>query len=296
MTTDRSRRWCFTINDGLEIDELLEVGEKTALPKSLSFIRYIIYSQELSASGHTHLQGFLILDKPQRRSYLKTNFLHGGHYEVTRGTSKQAAAYCEKSDTHVNGPWEFGKMTDQGTRTDLIKIKEAIDAGKQDKEIIDEDPRCFGPMIRYHKGFQWYRNLTVVHRTENANIVVWGPGGTGKSTWAEENFPDAYWKPPGTRWFDGYKGEKVVIYDDFKDNWFDETLFKRLCQKQPCQVELKGDSTEYVATINVFTSNTDPHNWYKSDPAVRRRLEDPCGVIYLYQKNPVTQVREFVEW
>ena len=45
--------------------------------------------------------------------------------------------------------------------------------------------------------------------------VIWGETGVGKSRWASETYPDAYWKPPNSKWWDNYAQEEVIIMDEF---------------------------------------------------------------------------------
>ena len=43
------------------------------------------------------------------------------------------------------------------------------------------------------------------------------PSGTGKSRWVAATWPDAFWKSPESKWWDGYSGQETVVLDDFKD-------------------------------------------------------------------------------
>ena len=44
----------------------------------------------------------------------------------------------------------------------------------------------------------------------------WGETGVGKSKWAFDKFGgEAYWKPPNSKWWDGYEGQSVAIIDEF---------------------------------------------------------------------------------
>ena len=44
-----------------------------------------------------------------------------------------------------------------------------------------------------------------------------GPSGTGKSRFVAARWPDAFWKAPESKWWDGYSGQETVVLDDFKD-------------------------------------------------------------------------------
>ena len=63
---------------------------------------------------------------------------------------------------------------------------------------LDADRRSFGP--------------------EGPEVwVLWGPSGTGKSRFVAACWPDAFWKAPESKWWDGYSGQETVVLDDFKD-------------------------------------------------------------------------------
>ena len=47
--------------------------------------------------------------------------------------------------------------------------------------------------------------------------MLWGPSGTGKSRFVAACWPDAFWKAPESKWWDGYSGQETVVLDDFKD-------------------------------------------------------------------------------
>ena len=47
--------------------------------------------------------------------------------------------------------------------------------------------------------------------------MLWGPSGTRKSRFVAARWPDAFWKAPESKWWDGYSGQETVVLDDFKD-------------------------------------------------------------------------------
>ena len=108
--------------------------------------------------------------------------------------------------------------------------------------------------------------------------VIWGETGVGKSKWAFDKFGgEAYWKPPNSKWWDGYEGQSVAIIDEFY-GWLSWTEILRLCDRYPCQVETKGGSVQFVSKTLVFLSNLHPLQWYNNPkcqyPTLARRIEN----------------------
>ena len=81
-------RWCFTINNYTDEDKFWENEEQREM------IKYLIVQHEVGAQGTPHLQGFLILKKKHRMTWLKSNINGRAHWEKARGTDQQAADYC----------------------------------------------------------------------------------------------------------------------------------------------------------------------------------------------------------
>lgn len=119
-------------------------------------------------------------------------------------------------------------------------------------------------MIRHYNAIKRIRvdNMENVRRTGVTTCVYWGETGTGKSrqAWLDAG-DDAYIKNPNTKWWDGYKGQKNVIIDEFVGEirinylltWFDN---------YPCIVECKGYSIPLEATNFWITSNLPVSEWF----------------------------------
>ena len=100
MTSAVAARWCFTKNNPTQSDEDDLSG---LVPGSA---RYVLIGRERApTTGTRHLQGYLVLSSPQRRSYFRRTLgLVGFHWEIARGTTAQNVAYCTKDGDYD----EFG--------------------------------------------------------------------------------------------------------------------------------------------------------------------------------------------
>jgi hypothetical protein len=240
-----------------------------------------VFQLEKGEKGTPHYQGYVFFNKRTSMAMAKKQISAKAHFEAARGTPLQNRAYCTKKEGRINGPFEFGVIPQQGRRNDLINMKKLIDSGKDNKVVAEE---YFGSFLRYHKGINAYRLLNQQQRSWKTTVVViYGPTGTGKSAFCRDMFKGAYWKPPGTKWWDNYVGQSVVIFDDFNVPWFGFDTLKRLLDRYPLLVETKGGHTQFLAKTIVVTSNNHPNKWYwklfQSQPHSYSQLERRIDIL-----------------
>lgn len=108
-----SSRYVFTLNNWTPPEQ------DTVRQFLTEHTKYAVFGRELAETGTAHLQGFLILPRPQRLSYLRHHLSARAHYETARGTSVQARDYCKKDGDFE----EFGTFPErQGQRSDLDEL------------------------------------------------------------------------------------------------------------------------------------------------------------------------------
>lgn len=238
---------------------------------------------QVEQGSHLHLQFYLQRGTRTRLNTMKTEICPHTHWEPARGTPEENIRYCTKPSTRVAGPWSFGEMIRKGQRTDLGKATEMIKEGVCMREVALE---CSETFVKFHKGLTAFEALV---RSKGPRDVLkdgpevwvfWGETGTGKSRRAFERWPDAYRKTTSDKWWDGYRGQETVIFDDFKGSSMRLHDFQTIIDRYPVQVEVKGAYTDLSATRYVFTSNKHPKDWYskEADPegTVMRRIREFC--------------------
>lgn len=260
----QSINWVFTINNPANND----------LPSQWANVRYCIWQREEGENGTPHLQGYVVMkSKKSLRQMKELNAT--AHWETRKGKHHQAKAYASKEDTRKEGPWSFGEEPTQGKRSDLDEVFAMVAAGKTLSQIATEIPSTY---VRYHKGITSLKFVVTKPRNFKTEvIVIWGETGVGKSKWAAETYGDeAYWKPPNSKWWDGYEGNNVAIVDEFY-GWLSWTETLRLADRYPCSVETKGGSVQFVSKTLVFLSNQHPLEWYSNPrcqyPTLARRID-----------------------
>lgn len=233
------------------------------------YVRYGVYQLEKGAQGTPHYQGYAELTKPVRFSTLK-KWLPTAHFEPRRGTREQARDYCMKEESREDGPWEHGSWEagGQGKRNDIISavdtLKEQIGKSRPLQCVAEEHPVTF---VKFHRGLEALMNQLVPPRTQPPEVVVfYGATGTGKSRAARaflgEQRP-AMWVPSKGHWFDGYCGQEVFLFEEFRGQ-LPMPMMLSLLDRYTAEVQVKGGMRDFVAKKIAITSPKHPELWYPS--------------------------------
>lgn len=207
---------------------------------------------------------------PQARSIL------GGKWGMFTGwldVARSAAVwdYVKKEETRVADIPDWGELTDEsGTRVDLDYVYAEIAKGVPIYEIAEQFPRQF---MRNHAAISKLCAMYDKPRPYgDIHVEIWwGVTGSGKSHKAYHEYPDAYRKSIPGKWWEGYKGQETVIFEEFNPQEDKELRLPELLKildKYPYQVEIKGASMQLKANRFIFTSNINPATWYSGHPQV----------------------------
>ena len=244
-TRVRSRNWCFTDFDMINFSQIYESHK--------DIIRYLCWGVEIcQKTKRQHHQGWIQLYNPKDMMPVKR--LLGGkcHLERMMGTEYQNDKYCQKENKYT----QVGQFVSQGHRTDLESVKKTIDGGGTMFEVSQDH---FGDYIRYHKGFERYKQLVEQNNSKEFRqvevILHSGPTNTGKTRTAVEN-SDYLISGDGLNWWDGYQGEKSITIDEYA-NQINITQLLRLLDGYQCRLAIKGGFTYARWTKVYITTNLD---------------------------------------
>lgn len=272
----RSRRFCFTINN--PGSKLFENG----LP---SGVRYAVWQLEKGESGTPHYQGYLELESQRRTSVVEG--ILGGHAAIffANGTAEQNKAYCTKPDDRISGPWELGECSTFSGRKDkseLERIIRQVGADGHTRSVSDDT------YFHHGKGLEAVASRkSGPYRPDIFLLTLVGPTRVGKSYAVRTRYPDAYVPVYGNCgvWFDGYRGEEVILLDEFKGQIPLQRLLA-LLDPYPLRVDTKHGTVAARWKMVLIVSNSHPKDWYEDEKgkrtgeidALRARLDCMEGI------------------
>lgn len=254
MANSRAKHWVFTLNNYTN-EELTLL--RTLVPTQAS---YVCFGLEVGENETPHVQGYLSLERRLRLQQVR-HLVPRAHFEVRRGSHRQAKEYCEKDGVFE----EFGlEPVEPGSRTDLTSLQNDLRAGKRLRDIADEH---FATFLRYPRGIIFYRNVVVSPRDWVCSVVVYcGRTGAGKTRAVYQNLPspEVLYVHPGGCWFDGYDGHEIVLFDDFGGAEFKLSYLLKLLDRYRMQVPIKGGFVNWAPHEIYITSNLHPNEWYRN--------------------------------
>lgn len=244
---------------------------------------YVMVSQEKHQDGSLHLHVLAQSKKKFDIRNARVLDLEGYHpsIETARGTYEQVRTYMTKEDSE---PWEFGEADKiMGKRSDKtkegIKERNALLLSKPLVELVKEGEVRLESYVSMKKNIAQFKmdELKIGDYMERRCLWLYGPPGCGKSRWCRENFPGFFTKPQN-KWWDGYKGEEVVVLDDYDTPTLSHYL-KIWADVYSFYGEVKGGTVACNYKIFIVTSNYMPHEIWTDEKdrilvdAICRRFE-----------------------
>lgn len=261
----RLRRWFLTENNPLE-------GQPQETAASISSLRYAVYQFEQGENETLHYHMYVEFHKALTFNTMKKLFPRANIQPVK---SRQASIkYCTKSKTRVDGPYELGESTQQGFRTDLQDAQILIDEGLTEEQIYRELPTVSAKYPKFiEKQILWKLEAKAkqqyLDKVSKKVVVLYGPTRSGKTSYVyrKHDINDIYHfslsgGTKGSIWFDHYKGQPVLLLDDFYGNMKWTTLLN-LLDIYPVKMQYKGGTTFVPWTHIYITSNSHPTEWYR---------------------------------
>ena len=236
-------------------------------------IRFIAWGEETcKTTGRLHHQCFLYLWKQSSTGVRALNNIGkwfadethlAAHVKPMRGSFRDNEAYCSKEGSYH----KLGEEPAQGTRGDIIENKEMIMEGK-----VTPDDICLTDPAHFHFYARTYDRIQAIvlrdkFRTEmTEGVWYWGGTGVGKSHKAFQDYHPSthYIKDLTTQWWDGYKGQEIVILNEFRGQLKLCTLLE-LVDKWPCVVSWRNkESVPFLAKKLIVTSSMKPEDVYRN--------------------------------
>lgn len=250
-----SRSWKYTLNNYND--------EEKNLLKDVPALVHYCGMEEAPSTGTKHLEGYITFDKVKKISALKKMF-ERAHWEMAKGDDADNFLYNLK-DKKI---WINYNNKKQGKRNDLEKVYNLIKDGKSKKDILDECPVEY---IKFHGGID--KAIALCQKKRDFKPVVtwlWGPTGTGKTRYVNDNENNVWYSMKNLQWWDGYENQDVVCFDDFRKDFctFHELL--RILDRYPYRVNIKGGSVEFNSKKIYITSCYHPEDMYDTREDIKQ--------------------------
>jgi len=240
---------------------------------------YIIGQLERApTTGTVHVQAYVYIKRYRTLRFWKSKIPSIAAFGKSPTAAKDLIAYCTKEDSRIPDSFhEFGRppRMDGRALNNATVYQQTLDSckeGKWEDAIAEHQVKYFGNLTKlsahYAKGIDFDRPR---------GIWLDGVPGSGKSYFARHQSDAPFYIKSQSKWWDNYRGEPVVILDDFDKQgsklshylkiWLDQYAFKG---------EIKGGTVSVAYTQFIITSNYTPEEIFGTDDsalidAIRRR-------------------------
>ncbi len=245
--------------------------------------RYAISGNELCPdTGRRHCQSYIQFGEGVSFDRLR-GLLPRTNLRVARGTGFQNREYCSKDGDFV----EAGVEPVQNNRSDLHEITKQVADGKSFRYMLTDPEGCMysrphqiqtaeriAKYVRKRKRCipetRWFHGVTGAGKTHAIKQAITTMGG-------DPYGDDCYWWN-GSKWWDGYDGERHVVMDELRGNksGIGIEILIRILDGNPLYLDQKGAGTGFSAT-HIWITSPDPPELvydYEDGQQLRRRCLD----------------------
>lgn len=199
-----------------------------------------------------------------------------GTYEMEKALRKIPAwiTYCTKEETKNGDKIAYEKGLKPTKLIEKKTGKQSDDSGKPKndeilkkglQELIKEDRLSILRYDSMKQSLDRYILDSTELKDADAPKGVWiyGDPGVGKSFSVRKKYKDLFLKPQN-KWWDGYKGQKIILLDDFDSNQLGH-LLKIWADAYGFNGEVKKGTIPLCYDKFIITSNYTPYQLFKDD-------------------------------
>lgn len=271
----RSRKWLITINNPVKKGYTHEYIKHEL--ENLKSVVYWCMSDEVGLVEHTpHTHIYIAFANAQRFSTLHKRF-EGAHFDVAKGTSQQNKEYVfklgkwsdtEKEDTNIkesHEEWGEIPVERQGARNDIADLYDMIKQGMSDFEILENNPQYIMNVDRIEKVRQTLLEEKYKDQWRDLYVTyIYGETGAGKtrSVMDKYGYSKVFRVTDYEHPFDGYKGQDVVCFEEFRSNIRIDDMLKYL-DGYPVELRCRYANKQACYTKVYIISNISLREQYK---------------------------------
>ena len=198
------------------------------------------------------------------------------HIDYCRGTAQENRDYIrkegkyaetEKAETnHIETFEEFGDcpVERQGARNDLTDLYDMIKEGCSDYEILAMNPSYMMQLDKIERCRQIVNEEKYKHEFRQLQVEYWyGKSGAGKTRSVMEKYNyEAYRITDQKHPFDGYAGQDVIIFEEFRSTYRIQALLNYL-DGYPLRLPCRYNNKMACYTKVYLLSNVDLKEQYR---------------------------------
>jgi len=216
--TQRSRGWCFTINNDTydDMDNILDLHAD-----------YLIFGFETGKEGTKHIQGYVYFNNARTLNSLK-KMLPRAHLEKAKGSPTQNRTYCSKDNEY----YEFGDIPKgEGFRTDLDEMKDAIENGASPIELANMN---FNQWCYHRRAFGEYKALLDANQKRECKNYLYTGSDIDKFILLSCDINDVYFADTYDDWR-GYSNQSIIVIGH---HWANIPEIRRLIMGYPTNMKI----------------------------------------------------------
>jgi hypothetical protein len=261
---------------------------------------WVIGLEKGEETNRWHLQCYFGFNQRRNLRWVSQNIYRGAcpseketiRFGIANGSPQENFDYCSKEgEFQCDGEFSGG----QGTRNDLASLRERAEQTAGDPDaLLGLYEHHFGSMCRYGRGIKEYQQLVLEKQRREAGFkppkvyAFIGKSKTGKSRRAyyeasrDYGAKHIFIKSYGS-WYDGYRGHKAVIINEFTGNGIPLSEFQQITDGYPYRVPIKNSHHVWWPDVIYITSNVHPDDWWTEArqlaknaeiwPSIRRRIK-----------------------
>lgn len=269
------RKWNITINNPLDYG-FTHQRIKDCI-ESLKSVKYWAMCDEMGSTLHTHI---IIYRNGQILFQTLKKLFPPSHIEKMMGTVAENREYLmkdgkwkgtDKEETKlVNTFEEFGTVPEerQGQRNDLTALYDMIKDGKSNYEILEDNPNYMMQLEKVERCREILRYEQFKNIVREMHVEYWfGDPGSGKTSGVYKlygGYDKVYRVTDNRNPWDGYKGQDVILFDDFRACDFDINILLKWLDIYPLELPCRYNNKQACFTHIYFTSNISFDQLYRT--------------------------------